>query len=86
MEKGIQQGFGEIILEALDERFGEIPSEVANAVNQIESKDMLKFLHRHAISGFLFMVTRGVKQTQEIRRILQGEPSSGDKNYSKCYL
>jgi hypothetical protein len=38
-----------MILEALDERFGEAPSFISNAVNQIEDRDMLKFLLRHAI-------------------------------------
>ncbi len=57
MEKGLQQGLQkgllaegrEMILEALDERFGEVPNEVSNAVNQIENRDTLKFLHRNAI-------------------------------------
>jgi hypothetical protein len=54
MEKGLQQGLledgREMILEALDERFGEeVPSFISNAVNQIENRDTLKFLHRYAI-------------------------------------
>jgi len=53
MQKGLQQGLledsREMILEALDERFGEVPSFVFEAVNRIEDRDILKSLHRCAI-------------------------------------
>ena len=54
MERGLQQGLledgREMILEALDERFGEeVPSFISNAVNQIENRDTLKSLLRYAI-------------------------------------
>jgi len=57
MERGIEEGLQrglledgrEMVLEALDERFSEVPSFISNTVNQIEDRDMLKFLHRHAI-------------------------------------
>jgi len=45
---GIKKGFSEMILEALDERFGEVPSEISNAVTKIEDRDTLKSLHRYA--------------------------------------
>jgi len=51
--KGLQQGFLEegrgMILEALDERFGEVSSFVSIAVNQIEDRNLLRYLLRRAI-------------------------------------
>ena len=38
-----------MVLEALDERFGEMPSEIPDAVNRIEDRDTLKSLLRLAI-------------------------------------
>ncbi|MBU1614835.1 hypothetical protein KJ693_05915 [bacterium] len=53
MQQGIQQGLleegREMILEALDERFKEIPSFISNAVNRIEDRDLLKSLLRCAV-------------------------------------
>ncbi|MDI6794947.1 MAG: hypothetical protein QME81_19115 [bacterium] len=46
---GRKEGFREMILEALDERFGEVPFFVSEAVNRIEDRDILKFLHRCAV-------------------------------------
>jgi hypothetical protein len=52
IRKGLQQGFliegREMILEELD-RFGEVPSIISSAVNQVEDKDLLKSLLRCAI-------------------------------------
>ncbi|MDI6793292.1 MAG: cytosolic protein [bacterium] len=53
IKKGLQQGLleegREMILEALNERFREVPSFVSMAVNQIENRDILKLIHRRAI-------------------------------------
>jgi hypothetical protein len=49
IEKGLQQGFSAMVLEALNERFGEVPSEISDAVTKIEDRNTLKFLHRCAI-------------------------------------
>ena len=49
MERGLLEDGREMVLEALDERFGEVPSFIYTAVNQIEERDTLKFLHRRAI-------------------------------------
>ncbi|MDI6791482.1 MAG: hypothetical protein QME81_01250 [bacterium] len=53
IKKGIQQGLledgREMISEALDERFGEVPFFVSDAVNRIEDRDVLKSLLRRAI-------------------------------------
>ncbi len=57
MEKGLQQGLQQglleegrgMILEALDEQFGEVPFSISNAVNQIEDRDALRILIRRAI-------------------------------------
>ena len=53
MQKGIEKGLleegREMVLEALDERFGEVPDDVSNAVTKIEDRDRLKSLHRYAI-------------------------------------
>ena len=51
--EGLQQGLLEdgrmMVAEALDERFGKIPSTISNAVNQIKDRDVLKFLLRQVI-------------------------------------
>ena len=53
LQQGLQQGLleegREMVLEALDERFGEIPNEVTKAVNHIEDRNVLKSLLRYAI-------------------------------------
>ncbi|MBU0470467.1 MAG: Rpn family recombination-promoting nuclease/putative transposase, partial [Nanoarchaeota archaeon] len=53
MQQGMQQGLleegREMILEALDERFNEVPSFIFNAVNQTKDRDVLKFLLRRAV-------------------------------------
>jgi len=51
--KGLQQGSLEegrmMISEALDERFGKIPSTISDAIYQIKDRDILKFLLRQVI-------------------------------------
>ena len=53
MEKGLQQGSLEegraMLIEALDEQFGEIPTSTATAIRQIEDRDLLHQLLRRAI-------------------------------------
>ncbi|MEK7273882.1 MAG: Rpn family recombination-promoting nuclease/putative transposase [Candidatus Desantisbacteria bacterium] len=53
LQQGLQQGLLEdgrmMIVEALDERFGKIPSTISNAVNQIKDRDVLRFLLRQVI-------------------------------------
>jgi len=53
MQQGLQQGLLEegrvMILEALDERFGEIPSFISHAVSQVEDRAVLQALLRRAI-------------------------------------
>jgi len=53
LQQGLQRGLledgREMILEALDERFGEAPFFVSEAVNRIEDRDVLKLIHRRAI-------------------------------------
>ena len=52
-KEGLQQGslltLKEVILETLSEKFGEIPPDLPDIVNQIEDKDKLKALNRLAI-------------------------------------
>ncbi|MDI6794696.1 MAG: hypothetical protein QME81_17825 [bacterium] len=48
-EEGLLEDRREMILEALDERFGEIPFFVSEAVNRIEDRDVLKSLLRCAV-------------------------------------
>ena len=53
MEKGLQQGAQlegqQMILDALDERFGELPDTVSSAIHQIQDLAQLRLLHRQAI-------------------------------------
>ena len=48
--EGIIQNRREVILEVLEVKFGEIPTEVIEKVNEIEDPTLLKTLHRQAIS------------------------------------
>jgi hypothetical protein len=52
-EEGLQQGslltLKEVILETLSDKFGEIPNDVSDTLNQIKDKDKLKMLNRLAI-------------------------------------
>jgi len=50
IKKGKQEGIKEGILEILEERFGEIPEKVANAVMNIGNLEKLSFLHKRAIT------------------------------------
>ncbi|MCZ6678330.1 MAG: transposase [Candidatus Poribacteria bacterium] len=49
MEKGLQQGLQQMVLEAVEERFGEIPTFISDVVHQIEDHDQLRSLLRQAI-------------------------------------
>ena len=41
MEKGLQQGLQQMVLEALDERFGILPVPVSDAIHQIQDQEQL---------------------------------------------
>ncbi len=49
MRKGMLEGVSEMVLEALEERFGEVPEDVRKAVVAMENKDELKKLFRQAM-------------------------------------
>ena len=49
MERGLQQGLHQMIIEALDERFGEVPAPISDAIHQIGDRDRLRFLMRRVI-------------------------------------
>ena len=53
IQQGIQQGLledsREMVLEALSERFGEVPREIFDAIHKIEDREMLKSLLRQVI-------------------------------------
>ena len=49
IQKGVQQESQHLILETLDERFGDIPSAIADDIRQIEDHSRLRTLHRQAI-------------------------------------
>ena len=51
MERGLQQGQegAQQTLEILDERFGELPDTVSDAIHQVQDLAQLRLLHRQAI-------------------------------------
>ena len=49
MQKGMQKGLQQMVLDALDERFGELPEIVSNAIHQIRDQEQLRLLLRQAI-------------------------------------
>jgi hypothetical protein len=40
----------EDIIDILEIRFGEVPNELVDAINQVEDADLLKTLHRRAVT------------------------------------
>jgi hypothetical protein len=50
MQTGAIQGIREMLLAALDVRFEKIPDDIASAIKAIETGEMLKLLHRQAIT------------------------------------
>ena len=49
LEQGLQQGLQMSVLETLEERFGEVPTPVSDAIHQIENQNRLRTLLRQAI-------------------------------------
>jgi hypothetical protein len=56
LQQGLQQGLQELqhglqqmLLDALDERFGELPAPVSDAIHKIQDQAQLRLLHRQAI-------------------------------------
>ncbi len=57
--KGIVLNARDSILDAIDVRFKKIPGDIAESVRAIEKKEVLKSLHRHAITCENLDVFRG---------------------------
>ena len=52
LQEGLQQelqGLQQMVLEALDERFGELPETVSDAIHQIQDREQLRLLLRQVI-------------------------------------
>jgi hypothetical protein len=49
-QEGILQKAKEDVLEVLEVRFGEVPTEISQKINSIEDPEVLKTLHREAIA------------------------------------
>ena len=64
MERGLQQGAQQTLLEILDERFGELPDTVSAAIHQIQDLAQLRLLHRQAIRS---------ASLEEFQRALNGK-------------
>ena len=63
LREGLQQGAQQMLLDALDERFGTLPESVSAAIHQIQDQEQLRLLHRHAIRS---------KSLAEFQSILNG--------------
>ena len=50
IEKGMLQKGRETVIDALEIRFENVPSDLVDAINQIEDPSLLKNLHRQAIT------------------------------------
>ena len=64
LSQGIIQNGREVILDVLEVRFQEVPTEVIQKINEIEDPALLKTLHRQAIA--LGSVEQFVGYLQEI--------------------
>jgi hypothetical protein len=49
MQQGMQQEARDMVLEAIDEQFGVLPSDIAEGVNSINNRDTLKSLFRQVL-------------------------------------
>ena len=49
IKKGALENSREMVLEALEVRFGEIPQEITELINSLDDVNKLKILHRQAI-------------------------------------
>ncbi|MFQ6042957.1 MAG: hypothetical protein ACE5PV_19060 [Candidatus Poribacteria bacterium] len=52
MEKGMIQDARELVIDALEEKFGEVPEGVSGRLQEIQSREILRQLHRQAIRAF----------------------------------
>ena len=64
LQQGLQQGAQQTLLEILDERFGELPDTVSDAIHQIQDLAQLRLLHRQAIRS---------ESLEEFQRALNGK-------------
>jgi len=69
MQAGILQNARESVLEVLDVRFEVVPTEVIEAVKQIEDPSVLKRLHRQAIS---------ITSIEEFQQVLEQSTTTED--------
>ena len=63
LQEGAQQEGQQMVLDALDERFGELPESVSEAIHQIQDLAQLRLLHRQAIRS---------ESLEEFQRSLNG--------------
>lgn len=61
MRKGVQQGLQQMVSEALDEQFGEVPATISDEIREIKDQDTLRLLLRQAIRS---------KSIEEFQRVL----------------
>ena len=66
IQKGVQQGIQLLIIETLDERFGDIPSAISDDIRQIEDHSQLRTLHRQALRS---------KSIEDFRQQLRNQTS-----------
>ena len=63
MEQGLQQGLQQMVVESLNNRFGDISTLISDAIHQIGDQDRLRELHRWAIRSALL---------EEFQQVLSG--------------
>ena len=63
LQEGAQQEGQQMVLDALDERFGELPESVSEAIHQIQDQEQLRLLLRQAIRS---------ESLEEFQRALNG--------------
>jgi hypothetical protein len=64
---GLRQGFQQMVIEALDERFSTVPDDISTAIRQVRDEEMLKQLHRRAMRS---------ASLDEFKQALNGEKST----------
>ena len=63
LEKGMLADAREMVMEALDIKFRNVPGDMQSIINALNNRVLLKKLHRSAIQS---------KDIQEFRKIIQG--------------
>lgn len=74
IDEGIEKGMQQLLIDALEIKFGSIPSDIIKSINNITGKETLKSLHYYAINS------NNIDEFEEKLEALKNGKSSHIKN------